>query len=172
MPSTTLDEHPTGGTGELQDEPPNPWWERVSTSSLLRAAFRSYGDVVRAAVAEAGFDDLPRNGAYVVGATAKDALTMQQLPSALGVTKQAFSQLVDSLVLRGYVERATDPDDRRRLRLVLTDRGRDVAELVDECARRCDAALLDLVEDPAKIATTRWVLAKMMALPGDLGVDR
>ena len=148
------------------------WWERVSTSALLRAAFRSYGDVVRAALADAGFDDLPRNGAYVVGAMAKDALTMRQLPAALGVTKQAFSQLVDSLVLRGYVERAADPDDRRRLRLTLTDRGREVADLVDDCGRRSDEALLALVEDPAKIATTRWVLASMTAIPADLGVAR
>ena len=150
--------------------PEDPWWERVSTSALLRAAFRSYGDVVRTAVAEAGFDDLPRNGAYVIGATAKNALTMQQLPSALGVTKQAFSQLVDSLVLRGYVERAAHPDDRRRLRLTLTDRGREVATLVDDCGRRSDEALLALVGDPAAIATTRRVLAGMTAIPVDLGV--
>lgn len=147
----------------------NSWWEQVSTSALLRAAFRSYGDVVRAAVADAGFEDLPRNGAYVIGATAKDSLTMQQLPSALGVTKQAFSQLVDSLVLRGYVERAADPHDRRRLRLTLTDRGRDLAQLVEDCGRRCDDALLALVQDPAKVATTRWVLATMTAIPVDLG---
>ena len=141
-------------------------------SALLRAAFRSYGDVVRQAVAEAGFDDLPRNGAYVIGATAKDALTMQQLPSALGVTKQAFSQLLDTLVLRGYVERSTDPHDRRRLQLSLTDRGRQVASLTDDCARHCDDALLALVGDPAQIATTRRVLAKMTALPAELGVPR
>ena len=141
-------------------------------SALLRAAFRSYGDVVRAAVTAAGFDDLPRNGAYVIGATAKSTLTMQQLPTALGVTKQAFSQLVDSLVLRGYVERAADPDDRRRLRLTLTVRGQEVAALVDDCARRSDEALLALVKDPAMISTARWVLASMTSIPVDLGVDR
>jgi DNA-binding MarR family transcriptional regulator len=139
-------------------------------SALLRAAFRSYGDVVRQAVAEAGFDDLPRNGPYVVGATAKGALTMRQLPSALGVTKQAFSQLVDTLVLRGYVERFTDPHDRRRLQLSLTDRGRQVATLIDDCARRSDEALLALLGDPADIACTRRVLAQMTGIPADLGV--
>lgn len=141
-------------------------------SALLRAAFRSYGDVVRQAVAEAGFEDLPRNGAYVIGATAKDALSMRQLPSALGVSKQAFSQLVDTLVLRGYIERAADPDDRRRLRLVLTDRGRQVAALVEECGRRSDEALLELVQDPALIASTRRVLANMTAIPSDLATPR
>ncbi len=159
-------------TSDASHPPEDPWWERVSTSALLRAAFRSYGDVVRHAVAEAGFDDLPRNGAYVIGATAKDALTMRQLPTALGVSKQAFSQLIDTLVLRGYVERAADPDDRRRVQLSLTDRGRQIATLVDDCARRSDEALLALVDDPALISSTRRVLARMTAIPGDVGAPR
>lgn len=138
-------------------------------SALLRAAWRAYGDVVRAALAEAGFDDLPRNGAYVIGARARGALTMPQLPSALGVSKQAFSQLVDSLVTRGYLDRAPDPDDRRRVVLGLTDRGEAVADLLADCARRSDAALLELVGDPARVETTREVLAAMTAIPADLG---
>jgi len=153
------------------DNPPEaPWWEAVSTSALLRAGWRAYGDVVRTAVAEAGFDDLPRNGAYVLGATARQAMTLQQLPSALGVTKQAFSQLLDALVLRGYAERGPDPRDRRRLLLTLTARGSAAARLVDECARRSDAALLELVGDPAAIATTRRVLASMTAIAPDTGL--
>ena len=145
------------------------WWEDVATSALLRAAFRSYGDVVRTAVAEAGFDDLPRNGAYVVGATARQTVTMQELPAALGVTKQAFSQLLDTLVLRGYVERETDPSDRRRLVLHLTDRGRALAEVVDGCGTRADAAVADLVGADA-LHTARRVLAAMNQLPVDLAV--
>ena len=33
-----------------------------------------------------------------------------------GVSKPAASKLIDTLVVRGYVERGTDPEDRRRLR--------------------------------------------------------
>ena len=160
--------HANNGTTSDATAGEPPWWESVSMSALLRAAWRAYGDVVRDAVAEAGFDDLPRNGAYVVGATARSAMTMQQLPSALGVTKQAFSQLLDALVIRGYVEREADPADRRRLLLVLTARGRACAEVLAACAERADAALLEMVEDPEKIATTRWVLAHMTAIPKDV----
>ncbi|MHA3703568.1 MarR family winged helix-turn-helix transcriptional regulator [Jatrophihabitans sp. YIM 134969] len=149
-----------------------PWWEEVATSALLRAAWRSYGEVVRRALAEAGFDDLPRNGAYVVGATARGSLSMSELPRALGVTKQAFSQLVDTLVLRGYVERVAVPDDRRRITLGLTDRGREVAALTDECARRSDAALAVAVGDADAVATTRRVLGAMTQLPADLAVTQ
>jgi DNA-binding MarR family transcriptional regulator len=40
----------------------------------------------------------------------------------IGVTKQAAGQLVDSLVVRGYLDRSVDPGDRRRL-VLLTERG-------------------------------------------------
>ena len=42
----------------------------------------------------------------------------------LGVTKQAASQLIDTLVLRGYLTRDVNPEDRRRMTVTLTERGR------------------------------------------------
>jgi DNA-binding MarR family transcriptional regulator len=48
----------------------------------------------------------------------------------LGVSKQAASQLVDTLVMRGYLEREVDPDDRRRMILQVTERGRTAAAAV------------------------------------------
>jgi DNA-binding MarR family transcriptional regulator len=70
--------------------------------------------------------------------------SLGELVRQLGVSKQSASQLVDSLVLRGYLERHVNPDDRRRMDVVLTDRGRAAANAVrtavesvdDELARR------------------------------------
>ena len=68
----------------------------------------------------------------------------------LGVSKQAASQLVDVLVLRGYLDRQVDPEDRRRMTIALTERGRAAAaavragveEVDDELALRLSAAQL------------------------------
>ena len=59
----------------------------------------------------------------------------------LGVSKQAASQLIDTLVLRGYLERTTDPDDRRRLTLQVTPHGREAAKAVREGVEAVDEAL-------------------------------
>ena len=59
----------------------------------------------------------------------------------LAISKQAASQLVDLLVLRGYLERAADPADRRRLTLALTDRGRAAAAAVRAGVEQVDEAL-------------------------------
>ena len=45
------------------------------------------------------------------------------LAERAGVTKQAMSQLVNELEGRGYVERKTDPDNRRATKVMFTDRG-------------------------------------------------
>ena len=99
----------------------------VAFPALLRAARRTYGSAVRAALAEAGCDDMPRNGSYVVGAIDRTGAPLSQIITELGVSKQAAGQLVDTLVARGYLDRSPDPDDRRRLTITLTERGHAAA---------------------------------------------
>jgi DNA-binding MarR family transcriptional regulator len=51
--------------------------------------------------------------------------TLNQVASSIGRGAPAVSRAVDALVRAGLVERTQDPDNRRRLALRLTDRGRD-----------------------------------------------
>ena len=115
--------------------------EEVVVPALLRAARGAYGDAVRARLAAAGFDDLPRNGPYILGGMANRAGSAGDLVRELGISKQAASQLIDALVLRGYLERAVDPADRRRLTIALTDRGRAAAAAVRAGVEEVDEAL-------------------------------
>ena len=50
-----------------------------------------------------------------------------------------MSQLLDTLVARGYLTRAPDPDDRRRLAITLTERGQAAAETVAAANQAMDA---------------------------------
>jgi len=113
----------------------------VPIPALLRASRGAYGHAVRRRLAEAGFDDLPGNGPFVLGGMANHGATAGQLVRQLGVTKQATGQLVDTLVARGYLERRPDPDDRRRMLIELTARGRAAAAEVREGVTSVDAEL-------------------------------
>ncbi len=113
----------------------------VSLAALLRAARNTYAAEVRSALLAAGFEDLPRNGPYVLGAIASLGPQMSRIIRGLGVSKQAAGQLVDSLVHRGYLTRETDPDDRRRFVLAMSERGRHAAQVVRAAAARVDAEL-------------------------------
>src|SRR5580698_7601355 len=103
-----------------------PWYETIALPALLRHARNTYGSAMRKALDEAGFDDIPGNGLYVIGGLALGVpdLPLGQLIKELRISKQAAGQLVDALVTRGYLDRTVDKDDRRKLTIALTERGR------------------------------------------------
>jgi putative CocE/NonD family hydrolase len=45
--------------------------------------------------------------------------------------KQASGQMIDTLVVRGFLERQTDPEDHRRMGVRLTERGRAASAIID-----------------------------------------
>jgi DNA-binding MarR family transcriptional regulator len=134
--------------------------EDVPIPALLRAARGAYGHAVRDGLAEAGFDDMPRNGPYVLGGMANQGGSAGQLIRELGVTKQAASQLIDTLVLRGYLTRESNADDRRRVTVELTERGRAAAEAVRAGVLAVDAELAGMLST----AELRGLRAGLVAL--------
>ena len=86
-----------------------------------------------------------RNGAYVVGAIARTGSPFSGIIRELGVSKQAAGQLVDTLVIRGYLIRTPDPEDRRRMTVTLTERGRLAAEAAHGAVEEVDPALIERV---------------------------
>ena len=58
--------------------------------------------------------------------------TLNQVAKAMGRGAPAVSRSVDALVRSGLIERAADPDNRRRLAMRLTDAGRDVLRTPSE----------------------------------------
>lgn len=132
---------------------------------LLRHARRTYGMAIYKALSESDghYDDIPKNGHYVIGGLAvkEIEIPLSQLIRELGVSKQAAGQLVDTLVLRGYLDRNVDAEDRRKLNVTLTERGRAVAEVMQEVIRKVDAELLRRVSEE-DVCRTRKTLAALI----------
>ncbi len=88
-------------------------------------------------------------------------LTPTELYRGLLLSSSAMTNRIDRLETEGLVHRIPDADDRRRIRVALTDQGRD---LVDEAMDRHVASLreitdvLDDAEHEALEATLRRVL--------------
>ena len=139
------------------------WYLEVALPALLRAARNTYGSAIRTALAPAGFDDIPRNGIYVIGAIARSGAPLSQIIAEMGMSKQAAGQLVDSLVLRGYLDRSVDNDDRRRLTISLTERGAAAAAASRTVIDRIEQDLIARV-GAASVAQTRKTLAVLAHL--------
>ena len=142
-----------------------PWFEEIAIPALLRHARSTYGVAMRRGLEEAGYEDIPRNGMYVIGGMAMGAegVPLGQLVKELGVSKQAAGQLVDALVLRGYIDRTVDAEDRRKLTVTLTERGRAVAAIQGEVIGKIDAELAARV-GKEKVVSARHVLAELIGI--------
>jgi len=151
----------------LNNNPQTPWFEEIPLPALLRHSRAAYGAAMRKALAEAGYDDIPGNGLYLIGGLAlnRDDIPLSQLIKELRVSKQAAGQLVDTLVNRGYLNRQIDKEDRRKLTIQLTERGRAAAEVQRAAREKVDGELLGCVgqEDISRTRRTLAVLANMGA---------
>ena len=123
-----------------------PWYENMTVPQMMREAREVYRAAVRQALETGGFDDIPRNAVFVLADLDHNAPEPAFSPQAdvvasLGLSKQAASQLIDTLVLREYLERRNDPVDRRRMEVRLTDRGRTAARAIQTATDAIDAAI-------------------------------
>jgi DNA-binding MarR family transcriptional regulator len=139
----------------------------VAIPALLRAARGVYADAIAEHLAAAGFSDVPRNGPFVLGGLARYGEAVGGLVQDLGVSKQAASQLVDTLVIRGYLDRRVHPEDRRRMVIELTERGRAAAGAIRAGVDAVDARLAARVSAD-DLAGMRRGLAAL----GELNVGR
>ncbi len=123
---------------------PEAFFEKIAIPVLLRHARNTYGAAMRRALDEAGYDDIPGNGLYLIGGLALDRedIPLGKLIKELRISKQAAGQLVDTLVTRGYLDRTMDKDDRRKLTIALTERGRAAAATQAAAREKVDAELL------------------------------
>jgi DNA-binding MarR family transcriptional regulator len=146
--------------------PEESWIDGLTLPVLLEQARKTYGTAIRTGFTDAGFDDMPRLGARVVGGIKRHGALQGDFARQLGVSKQAASQLIDTLELRGYVKRVPDPSDRRRVSVELTSRGVEAAEVSRKAVDEIDRALRDAVGEKSIVAM-RKVLAAIVMMRDD-----
>lgn len=142
-------------------ETPDP--SDISLPALLRGARGAFAAAIRPALAESGYGDIPGNGLFVIGAIARAGAPLSRIIGHLGVSKQAAGQLVDTLVLRGYLEREVDAEDRRRLTIRLSERGRAAAGIARATIERIEAELVERAGAEA-VRHARQVLLALIEL--------
>jgi DNA-binding MarR family transcriptional regulator len=133
---------------------------------LLRVSRLAYAREIRARLADAGFDDVPRAGVRVIGQLAQNPdVSVSEMAVGDGVSRQAASKLVEALARLDYIAREPDPGDRRRSLVSLTDRGRAASEVVREAIDHVDGELIATI-GPGPLWEARKVLAILAAKAG------
>ncbi|HEX4065754.1 MAG TPA: MarR family transcriptional regulator [Acidobacteriaceae bacterium] len=83
---------------------------------------------------------------YILAAT--PGLTQQALAGRLGMVPSRLVALLDELSAHGLIQRAADPDDRRRHALLLTEKGKKTLAAIGDVAREHQRLLLAALSEP------------------------
>lgn len=106
----------------LQDTPETL---EIALGDLQRGLFRVARSLVFRPDLESPLGELPPSQMHCLHAIAREEMQkMHALADKLEIKLPALSQSVDRLVKRGLVERHADPEDRRAVRLGLTEAAR------------------------------------------------
>lgn len=139
-----------------------------SIPELMRVARGSYKRAVDIQLAGNGLEDLPTSSGYLLAYLESDGAPLPEKIEGLGIKGHELAQLVDTLVLRGYVSRQIDPADGT-LSLALTERGRAANEAIVEGCTYVDSELARRLTE-AELAGLRRGLAVLgeikQSLPG------
>jgi DNA-binding MarR family transcriptional regulator len=99
--------------------------ERLATWRAFLTAHARVTRAISADLAAAGLPDLSwYDLLYTLYRSPGRSLRVNELAGAVALSPTGMSRFVDRVERAGCVRRAPDPDDRRALRVVLTDDGR------------------------------------------------
>ncbi|WP_206330804.1 MarR family winged helix-turn-helix transcriptional regulator [Modestobacter sp. KNN46-3] len=149
---------------------------------LLLGGFRALVDEAQAEMGRRGYEDVRPVHDFAIRAIAAGADSASELGRRLSVSKQAAAKTIAVLQERGYVGRDVDPDDARRKRLQVTERGftmlREGEEVFDELRDRwarqigaeqlaeLERRLTDLVGPaPVRLDAPGWIATQDLAEP-------
>ncbi len=112
---------------------PLPW--------LLRRTSHRYRIAISDSLSKRGLEELPQPGYWALMILSRGDSDAGKLINELGVSKQAVSRLVDTLVTQGFVDRRPNALDRRRSDLRLSAKGRRAADLIGESVQTVDESM-------------------------------
>jgi DNA-binding MarR family transcriptional regulator len=97
----------------------------------------------------------------------RPGIDVRGLAEELGISPSAVSQQVDKLVQRGMLKRAEDPDDRRHVRLDLTQTGQQAAGEISRATHVMVESVLSGLSD-AELRDLHRLLSRVAELSDEL----
>jgi DNA-binding MarR family transcriptional regulator len=91
-------------------------------------------------------------GYTILSLPKEDNLNMNELSEAMGLASSTMTRIVDGLVCKELVYRKSDDEDRRVVRVGLTDRGQEVRRTLDKALQDFFKPALDEIREDERPA--------------------
>jgi DNA-binding MarR family transcriptional regulator len=134
---------------------------------LVAGAYTAVTERLERELARRRIEGMRPSYGFVIRAVHAETPTLNRLAELLGVTKQSASKLVDDMIRAGFLDRQPDPDDRRRVRLALTDRGQAVRRSAIRTSEKLEAELAAAL-GAAAVPALRGALLALIEQEGGL----
>jgi DNA-binding MarR family transcriptional regulator len=153
---------------------PNSTEPAADLGILLVLALRGFIDDLHSELARRGFADVRPPFGVVFRALRDGPLTLTDLATRLGVTKQAAAKVVDEMAAKRLLRRRASPVDARAKLLELTSRGRSAMATAIEIGNHLDARLRSSVGTAAvdSMHATLEAFVELAGLKDDLARRR
>lgn len=112
-------------------------------------------------LAAAGFTGLRMRHSVLLNALGANGSRITTLAADLGMTKQAMGEMIDDLESNGYLERTSDPGDRRARLIRYTTRGQDALAMAVEIIPAIEREYAELV-GPERYAEAKRTMARLV----------
>jgi DNA-binding MarR family transcriptional regulator len=122
-----------------------------------------------ARLAAAGFTGLRVRHSILLDALGPQGSRITTLAAELGMTKQAMGELIDDLESGGYLERTSDPDDRRARIIRFTAKGQQALAMAFEVMPAIERNYAELVGADRYLAAKKTMadLADLLHVAAD-----
>lgn len=116
---------------------------RTAQLDALMRASRAFSGIVAASLAQVGDQITPQQLRVLVIVATHDRVKAGDVSDAMGIHPSGATRLCDKLVSGGWLDRRTDPENRRQVTLELTPAGSRLLMTVMDHRRRILAGVLD-----------------------------
>ena len=129
--------------------------------AALAAYGRSIAQVAR--TVEAALGGLTLSGYRILALVAEGNERSSQLAGRLALARPTISNAVDQLVERGYLSRATNPEDRRAIALTVTEEGRAAIAAAERTVAERLSPAFSRLDDPDTVLRSMEQLTAALA---------
>ncbi len=121
---------------------------RMQIEELMHTFYTLRNGLVKGAFILSDKNRIP-NSQWIVLRTIhrNEGMGIKELAEILGISSSAATQLVDSLVAKSYLVREASADDRRAIKIRLSDKTRELINSVDIEAFRKVNSVFDVLSD-------------------------
>jgi DNA-binding MarR family transcriptional regulator len=139
--------------------------QKLDLPTIAFLAGSAANELILKRIRAVGHHQLRISHGYVFQRLLAEEPTVGELAASLGVTQQAASKVTRELEMLGYLERRTDPVDRRVTRLALTEHGCAAVEVARQVRFELERELADAV-GPHDLSGAHRVLEVLLNMAG------